>query len=440
MRGDPLPKRSPEPLVVVAGAHLGYDLREVPLGGGAAVMRALVRRWSQQEAFPLVVLGAGPGDTWEGLEYHPIPWYLPEGQRITDFSVRAYARFSLQFGRGVLDFLRDLARRAPPQETVVIHNDISEAADFAAVAKLGYRQVAIFHVDVLDYVANIYLRGRIGAPSLARMWRYLGRFGRFFPLVIRLILEKQERCARHCDLLVVPSREMADLLRREYPWLGPHRVRAVPWGALIEGVPREEVEREKGLLVRDYLLDGSRPVLLALSRISPEKGQDLLLRALRLWDRREKRPLLAFICGEPAFMHGRRYMRRLLALSKGLRHVEVHFPGYVTGARKQAFFELADLYVFPSRHESYGLTLMEAMGAGLPVLTTTHRSAGELVREGWGRIVPPTPEGIYRGLRELLGEDLASMGEAARRFAATRPFEAAADELARLIRSLVAGA
>ena len=37
------------------------------------------------------------------------------------------------------------------------------------------------------------------------------------------------------------------------------------------------------------------------------------------------------------------------------------FPGYVTGERKRAFFALADLYVFPSRHESYGLTLLEAL-------------------------------------------------------------------------------
>jgi hypothetical protein len=44
--------------------------------------------------------------------------------------------------------------------------------------------------------------------------------------------------------------------------------------------------------------------------------------------------------------------------------VRVVFPGYVAGRRKQAFFRLADLYGSPSRHESYGLTLLEALRAG----------------------------------------------------------------------------
>ena len=64
-------------------------------------------------------------------------------------------------------------------------------------------------------------------------------------------------------------------------------------------------------------------------------------------------------------------------LAARLKRTRVVFPGYVTGERKRAFFALADLYVFPSRHESYGLTLLEALAAGLPAvcLDTTARAA-----------------------------------------------------------------
>ena len=320
-----------------------------------------------------------------------------------------------------------------------MHNDICEAGDFRTIADLGYRQVAIFHVDVVDYAASVYLRGWLPAPRLARTFRGFARLGlaRFLPEVARLILEKQEACARHCDLLVVPSRQMAEVLLASYPWRTPEDVIVVPWGAIVEQAS-SGVEEETKKIKAEYGLDGNTPVLITLSRISPEKGQDLLLRALALWEKRRGERLVVFICGAPAFIHGKSYMRRLLRLARRLHKVEVHFPGYVSGARKAAFFRVGDLYVFPSRHESYGLTLVEALAAGLPVLTTDHRSARDLVRPEFGLVVKTTAEDLYRGLGELLEqrENLRLMGKRARAFALGLEFQQAADRLAGAIAAL----
>jgi len=138
-------------------------------------------------------------------------------------------------------------------------------------------------------------------------------------------------------------------------------------------------------------------------------------------------------------MHGKSYMRQLLRLARKLQLVEVHFPGHVSGARKYAFFRLADLYIFPSRHESYGLTMMEAMAAGLPVLTTNHRSAQDLVRPEFGLVVEPNAKSIYQGLVVLLGErgKLKTMGEEAQKFALAQPFSRAADIFALQLLSLL---
>lgn len=428
--------------VVFAGAHLGYDTREVPLGGGAQVGIHLVRHWARTRPFALTVLGSGPGlDGISGVDYRQISWQVPGGgKHITDLTVSGYARFSRQFERGVTAFLADLARDVDPRAVCVLHNDIAEAGDFAAIHRLGYPQVAIFHVDVVDYAAQIYLKGRVPAAALAQAFRALARSGvtRFLPDVARLIFAKQEACARYCELLVVPSAAMAGLLRSAYPWRTASDVLALPWGTIAEPEPPGVEETVQALRAR-YGLDGERPVLLTLSRIAPEKGQDLFLRALRLWEKREGTELVAFICGAPAYIHGASYMRRLAKLAARLRRVEVHFPGYVTGAEKHAFFRVADLYVFPSRHESYGLTLMEAFAAGLPVLTTDHRSAADLVRPEVGRVVPARPEALYWGLVELLAqrEELPRMRERAHRFASGLPFSTAADRLSGAIQGLL---
>jgi glycosyltransferase involved in cell wall biosynthesis len=424
--------------VVFVGAHLGYDSRRVPLGGGAAVGIALVRRWVETQPFPFVVLGSGEMPV-PGVPYRQVAWDGEGERHPAGLSVRQYARLSREFERGVIAYLRSLSRDVDPSEVCVLHNDIAEAGDFAAIAALGYRQAAIFHVDVVDYVAQIYLQGRLSARSLAQTYRGLdrARVAPFLPDVAQLAFGKQEACAKHCDLLVVPSQRMAEILTAAYPWRAGKDVLVLPWGTIAEPAPPETGEVLTELERRCD--PGGRPVLLTLSRISPEKGQDLLLQALRLWERRGGSDLLVFICGKAAYMHGTSYMRKLERLARGLRRVEVQFPGYVAGAEKHAFFRLGELYVFPSRHESYGLTLMEALAAGLPALTTDHRSARDLIRPEFGRIVPARPEALYRGLREMLDrrEELPRMGEAARTFAQDRPFSCAADVLAsRLARLL----
>lgn len=429
------------PHVVFAGAHLGYDARRVPLGGGAAVGIALAQRWVETRPFPFVILGSGEVSPVSGLDYRAVDWgSRRREQHPADLSVRKYARLCRQFERGVTAALRALAHEVDPREACVLHNDIAEAGNFDRIREMGYRQAAIFHVDVVDYVAQIYLRGRLSAPTLARALRAVERPGlrRILPDVVRLALAKQEACARHCDLLVVPSAEMAAILRRSYPWRTEDDVLVLPWGTIAEPVPHDVDEAVADIRAR-YALDG-RPVLLALSRISPEKGQDLLLQALRYWERQGGRNLIAFICGAPAYMHGGRYMRRLLRLARRLRRVEVYFPGYATGAEKHAFFSVADVYVFPSRHESYGLTMMEALAAGLPVLTTAHRSARDLVRPEFGRVVDARPRALCQGLAEILAQrdELPEMGEASRRFALARPFSASADRLAEAIEGLFA--
>ena len=426
--------------VVFAGAHLGYDPNTTPLGGGAQVGLHLIRRWAVTRPVDLVVLGSGPDLGIPGVAYEQVPWRVPGHKGpITDLSVRGYAQLSRQFERGVTSWLRAHASKLDPQETVVLHNDIAEAGDFAEIHRLGFRQAAIFHVDVVDYTAQIYLRRLVSAPALAKAFRALRTLGidRLLPDVARLIFAKQEACARFCELLIVPSTAMAHILRRSYPYRKEENVAVVPWGAITAqeppGVgPRVAELREK------YGVNG-RPVVLTLSRISPEKGQDLVLRALALWEKHERESFVVLICGAPAYMHGQSYMRRLRKLAQKLKKVEVHFPGYVTGLEKHAHLALADLYVFPSWHESYGLTLMEALAAGLPVLTTPHRSAGELVKPSFGRVVEASPTGLYFGLRELLGrrEELPRMGQEARRFAQARPFSQAADALPHRLGELV---
>jgi glycosyltransferase involved in cell wall biosynthesis len=139
------------------------------------------------------------------------------------------------------------------------------------------------------------------------------------------------------------------------------------------------------------------------------------------------------MCGDAAFMQGQRFFERLRALAARMTRTHVVFPGYVTGERKRAFFALADLYVFPSRHESYGLTLMEALAAGLPAVCVDTSGARSVMREEFGALVQPA--GLRVAIASLLADEgiRKTMAAAAREFARGERFTDRAAELAELI-------
>ncbi len=395
--------------IIYTAAHGGFVSEAVPLGGGAAVFEHLVEEWSRTKPFELkTITPAILGST------------APRGRDLVRFGESAYARFCREFERAATEEIL----RHDPAETVVLANDVSEGPDFATLGARGYRVFTIYHVDVVAYVAAIYGRGWIAPQTTVRWYR---RVRGLLPDVARLIWDKQEASVRHSEGLIVPSEGMREILLRCYPECPAKKIHVLPWG---NWNPAEAGDPEP--LRREFGIPADASVLLTLSRISPEKGQDLLLEALENWE--PEYSVWLFICGDAAFMQGQRFFQKLRAMAARLKHVRVVFPGYVTGERKRAFFALADVYVFPSRHESYGLTLMEALAAGVPAVCLDTSGARSVMKEEFGTLVPA--QKLQAAIATLLLDEgrRKQMSSAARAFARQNRFEDRAAELARLIR------
>jgi glycosyltransferase involved in cell wall biosynthesis len=110
-----------------------------------------------------------------------------------------------------------------------------------------------------------------------------------------------------------------------------------------------------------------------------------------------------------------------LELSKQLGLSQrVHFLGLWQGGIS-TLMQAVDFLVFPSRYEAFGLVVLEAMAAGLPVITTATTGAAELVTPDCG-IVLPNPDDVQalvRALNRLVHDvDLRyQMGQVARMLA-----------------------
>ncbi len=105
---------------------------------------------------------------------------------------------------------------------------------------------------------------------------------------------------------------------------------------------------------------GPGPHLLAIGRLSPEKGFDLLLRAFSSFRLKFPQADLTIV-GKGPEEAALKTMCRTLGLE-----TSVHFPGYVP--HPESYFPGATLFVLSSRHEGMPNALLEAAAGGLPIV------------------------------------------------------------------------
>jgi len=174
---------------------------------------------------------------------------------------------------------------------------------------------------------------------------------------------------------------------------------------------------------------GPGPIVGAVTRLSPEKGVDVVVRALAAM------PEVTFVVVGDG---GDRPELDRLAHELG-RGERTHFFGYQPDP--EDYYAGIDVVVQASRREAMGLAVLEAMAAGLPVVATDVGSTGEAVADGTtGFLVPPDDvDALADALTRLVGdaELRTRMGTAGRaRYEAlfsgarhARAYEALYDEL-----------
>jgi glycosyltransferase involved in cell wall biosynthesis len=425
--------------LIFIGSHLGYPMDRTPLGGGAMVGLQLVRHWTSDASWRLVVLGSGPESPSPRAEYVRL---AARDQPIVGLSELAYARFCRDFEVETTDWILRRTQEFKPSETAIVVNDIAEGPTLGLLTKAGYRTLSIWHVDVVDYFNKLYLRRFLAPEKLTRVHERLRAAGVewVLPDVLNLVFDKQRETVVHSSRIIVPSSAMVDTIRRCYGELIgaaelARRVKVIPWGVWAEDASVAEENRADDL--RAYHEIGPETfTLMTLSRISPEKGIHLLLEALRQLEINGKltgKDVRLFVCGEPAFMMGESYMKKVKAAAAKLKIVKVTFPGYLDAAGKRTYLRLPNLFVSPSIHESYGLNVVEAMHAGLPILASDHYGVRDMLPPEGGRLVHyPSPKKapalLAAALLDMMSDraGLEKMGKAARAAAEAMPFSAAA--------------
>ena len=139
--------------------------------------------------------------------------------------------------------------------------------------------------------------------------------------------------------------------------------------------------------------------LLFVGNIERRKGLDVLLMALgSLQDLNLHLDIAGSINAESTYFQE---IKRIIALNKLGRDVSFH--GLLGPKNLVSLYQKADIFVFPSRHETYGMVLVEAMSFGLPIVASAIPTTIEIVQDGINGIIYETEdcEALAAAIRKL---------------------------------------
>jgi alpha-1,6-mannosyltransferase len=269
------------------------------------------------------------------------------------------------------------------------------------------RLLAALRPDALEVSDRLTLRGlgawaaRRGLPSVVisheRLDRLLTQFLLPAATARRVADVANARMAAAYDTVVCTT----GFARAEFDRIGAVNVAQVPLG--VDLTAFSPTHRDADL--RERLAAGARILLVHAGRLSPEKHPERSVDTVAALHRAGASVRLVVAGDGP----------RRAALRRRAAGLPVTFLGFVPDRSRLArLLATADVSLAPGPHETFGLSALEALASGTPVVVSRSSALPEIVDPGCGAAAADSPAAFAAGVTTLLAHDEAQRRAAAR--------------------------
>jgi len=166
-------------------------------------------------------------------------------------------------------------------------------------------------------------------------------------------------------------------------------------------------------LRQHFNLPADEPIILFLSRLHPKKGLDYLIPALGKLSHYRFTFILAG-SGDPDYENE----IKSLLVSEGIQN-RTHLTGFIKGEIKDLLMQGADLFALTSYSENFGISVLESLAAGTPVIITPGVALSDIVEQQQiGSVAELDVNEISAAIQHFLDnpQEAKKMGDCARQF------------------------
>ena len=290
-------------------------------------------------------------------------------------------------------FVRSLGPRFEPLIEMAGNYTIREQFAVPLALARARPKVDVFHAPhyvvsplvTCPYVVTIHDCIHLRFPQ------YLPKKGAF--LYARTMMTLAARRSRR--VLTVSNASKEDILH--YLKVPASKVEVI-YNALDERLATPPTPEDIARVRQRFQLEA--PFVLYTGNIKPHKNIDRLIEAYSILRRRGVENVKLLIIGDEISKYPN--LRRLV--HKFQLHQHVRFFGFVPDATLAVFYRLASAFVFPSLYEGFGLPTLEAMAAGVPVITSNVSSLPEVVGEAALLIDPMDAGALADAMARVLSD------------------------------------
>jgi len=169
----------------------------------------------------------------------------------------------------------------------------------------------------------------------------------------------------------------------------------IPWGSVFDAYKTPSAEMIHATVAK-YSLPGQ--FFFYPAATWPHKNHEVIFRALHVLQRDRGSVPHVYFSGSSK---GHRVVLDKLAVELGIAE-RVHFLGFLTPEELQAVFSVATAMVFASKFEGFGLPILEAFHARLPVICSNATTLPEVAGEAACYFDPDSPEELASLMRAIL--------------------------------------
>lgn len=277
------------------------------------------------------------------------------------------------------------ARPAPAAIDALIHQRIQEFVDYLATTDERYD---IYHAqDCIGANALVQLREQGRVPPIVRTVHHVEDYESVY------LRDCQDKSIRLPDLCLCVSDRWQQALRRDYGIQAPR---------VVNGVDQQRFSPHatgaESALKQAYGLTGT-PIYLTVGGIEPRKNSLRLLEAFARVRQQQPQAQLVIAGGATLFDY-RPYREQFFERAAALEiEAALVLPGVVPDRDLPVLYRCADVFCFPSVKEGWGLVVLEAIAAGLPVVTANETPFTEFLTAKQAVLVSPDQvEQIAQGM------------------------------------------